>query len=161
MHLVDTLETMIKGPTDQPIKLSADSIYGHAGAPLDPARKTIEELKESMCHELSGSVFMNVKGFWKKVFEKPKWSKYCKALSKEYEARSGEENLKYPDDSTEADVWRWMKASEEEIIKYSVSTWTKSAKEKGKMARSRFMHSIEATQCQTLAKGQIEGGQTN
>ncbi|VCU38749.1 Bgt-51547 [Blumeria graminis f. sp. tritici] len=121
----------------------------------------MEELKESMRHELSGSVFMNVKGFWKKYFEKPKWSKHCKALSKEYEARSAEVKLKFPEDPAEAYVWRWMKALEEEIIKSSINNLTKPAKEKGKMARSRFMHSIEATQCHTLAKGQIEGGQTN
>ncbi|CAD6503154.1 BgTH12-02823 [Blumeria graminis f. sp. triticale] len=114
-----------------------------------------------MRHELSGSVFMNVKGFWKKYFEKPKCSKHCKALSKEYEARSGEEKLKFPEDPAEADVWRWMKALEEEIIKSSVNTLTKLAKEKGKMAGIRFMYSIEATQCHTLSKGQIEGGQTD
>ncbi|SZF02529.1 unnamed protein product [Blumeria hordei] len=161
MHLVDTLEVMIKGLTDQPQKLAAASIYRRAAGPLDRAGKTMEELKELMRHELSGSVFMNVKGFWKKYFEKPKWSRQCRALSKEYKARSGEEKLKFPEDPSEADVWRWMKAVEEEIIKSSVNTLTKSAKEKGKLARSRFMHSIEATQCHTLAKGQIEGGQTD
>ncbi|SZF06422.1 unnamed protein product [Blumeria hordei] len=161
MHLVDTLEAIIKGPTDQPKKLAADSIDRRAGAPLDRAGKTMEELKESMRLELSGSVFTNVKGFRKKYFEKPKWSKQCRALSKEYKAHSGEEKLKFPEDPSEADVWRWMKAVEEEIIKFSVNTLTNSAKEKGQLARSRFIHSIEATQCHTLGKGQIEGGQTD
>ncbi|CCU82687.1 serine/threonine protein kinase domain protein, partial [Blumeria hordei DH14] len=160
VQLVDTLESSIKESDNQSNKLVANSIFRRVGA-NHRAEKTMEELKDSMRHELSGSVFMNVKGFWKKYFVTPKWSKHCVLLSKEYEARSGEAKLKFPQDPAESDVWKWMKAVEDEILKASNDTSSTTAIEKNRLSESRYMHAIEATQCHTVAKGQMEGGQTD
>ncbi|SZF03906.1 unnamed protein product [Blumeria hordei] len=160
MQLIDTLQSSIKESDNQSNKLVANSIFRRVGA-NHRAEKTMEELKKSMRHELSGSVFMNVKGFWKKYFVTPKWSKHCVLLSKEYEARSGEANLKFPQDPVESDVWKWMKAVEDEILNASNDTSSITAIEKKRLSESRYTHAIEATQCHTLAKGQMEGGQTD
>ncbi|CCU76519.1 serine/threonine protein kinase domain protein [Blumeria hordei DH14] len=160
MQLVDTLESSIKKCDNQSNKLVANSIFRRVGA-NHRAEKTMEELKESMRHELSGSVFMNDKGFWKKYFVTPKWSKHCVLLSKEYEARSGEAKLKFPQDPVESDVWKWMKAVEDELLNASNDTSSITAIEIKRSSESRYTHAIEATQCHTLAKGQMEGGQTD
>lgn len=61
--------------SSKPLKeFAAESMYRWVGVSYNGTKRTMEDLKESMRHEMCGSVFLSVEGFWKKYFMDPTWS---------------------------------------------------------------------------------------
>ncbi|CAD6500539.1 BgTH12-06249 [Blumeria graminis f. sp. triticale] len=150
-----------QAPDVELFNLAAESMYRRVGVSYNGTTQTMADLKESMCHELSGSVFLGVKGFWKKYLVDPEWSTLCAEIADSYVKRSGEEKLKFPTELEEASVWKWMKAVEKEIFKSS-SNSNDSELTGGQSSRSsKFTHVFHGSQYHTLAAGNIIGGQTD
>ncbi|VCU40802.1 Bgt-50663 [Blumeria graminis f. sp. tritici] len=94
VQLVEKLESVMNIPSQQLFNLAAESMYRRVGVSYNGTTQTMADLKESMRHELSGSVFLGVKGFWKKYLVDPEWSTLCAEIADSYVKRSGEEKLK-------------------------------------------------------------------
>ncbi|VCU40811.1 Bgt-50664 [Blumeria graminis f. sp. tritici] len=136
-------------------------MYRRVGVSYNGTKQTMADLKESMRHELSGSVFLGVKGFWKKYLVDPEWSTLCAEIADSYVKRSGEEKLKFPTELEEASVWEWMKTVEKEFFKSS-SKSNDSEPTGGQSSRSsKFTHVFHGSQYHTLVAGNIIGGQTD
>lgn len=81
--------------------LATKSICRRVAETHDGTQMNMESLKEAMCGELEGSVFMNVIGFWDKYFESTRMKVEYDGLTQKYAELSAELKFKFPAVSTE------------------------------------------------------------
>ncbi|SZF05210.1 unnamed protein product [Blumeria hordei] len=105
-QLVDTHELIQSAETNMTTGQHVDAYHRRCSAPLEGPDQIMGTLKEALRTELAGSVFENVRGFYKSYFEGPKWANHCEEIAKHYKNRPDKETIKFPKNPTEEHVWQ-------------------------------------------------------
>ncbi|SZF05205.1 unnamed protein product [Blumeria hordei] len=126
-----------------------DAYHRRCSAPLEGPDQIMGTLKEALRTELAGTIFENVRGFYKKYFEGPKWANHCEEIAKHYKNRPDKETFKFPKNPTGKNVWEWIKAIQNEFIEpYKPDASCKNMED----------FSLRADSFQTTGPNQIKSG---
>ncbi|CCU83030.1 serine/threonine protein kinase domain protein [Blumeria hordei DH14] len=115
-QLVNTHEPIQSAEANMTTGQHGDAYHRRCSAPLEGPDQIMGTLKEALRTELAGTIFENVRGFYKKYFEGPKWANHCEEIAKHYKNRPDKEAFKFPKNPTEKNVWEWMKSIQNEFI---------------------------------------------
>ncbi|SZF05200.1 unnamed protein product [Blumeria hordei] len=115
-QLVNTHEPIQSAEANMTTGQHGDAYHRRCSAPLEGPDQIMGTLKEALRTELAGTIFENVRGFYKKYFEGPKWANHCEEIAKHYKNRPDKEAFKFPKNPTEKNVWEWIKSIQNEFI---------------------------------------------
>ncbi|SZF05201.1 unnamed protein product [Blumeria hordei] len=148
-QLVNTHEPIQSAEANMTTGQHGDAYHRRCSAPLEGPDQIMGTLKEALRTELAGTIFENVRGFYKKYFEGPKWANHCEEIAKHYKNRPDKETFKFPKNPTEKNVWEWIKAIQNEFIEpYKPDASCKNMED----------FSLRADSFQTTGPNQIKSG---